>query len=355
MKTLESLEALMLRILDLDKRKVDLVADTRSMSLASNGSVRLDVDTETALEAFELNPHARGQLATDLGIPKKYFDRMVTDAPDLLNANVNHWLASEPERRMVRGFRDPSDPALIEGRAWLSDRYRRLDHIEIAQRLLPEFENVGTEVQFHQAAITDDRLYIRAVFPRMQTDIKVGDAVQWGVDIRNSEVGSGTFSISGFVLRLLCTNGMTTTDAIKTRHVGRRIEEEGILSNEALLADDTAFWLAARDYLRATVSEVRFEEVVSQLRGTLEGERIAAPITATEVMQQRFSLSDPEREQVLMHLVAGGDLSRWGALNAVTATAKNSESFDRQAELEDLGWAMANLPAKEWEHIAIPS
>jgi hypothetical protein len=359
-RTYESLDALMGRILDLDARKLDLIADTRKMSLVDDGGnlePTLQVDTADGVRTVSMSPYMQGQVATDLKIPKRYFDRMRLDGYPLFTQNLNYWFANEPERRMLRGYipageaKDSFTP--VEGRAWLSDRFRRLDHIEIARRILPEFENIGTEVQFHQAAITDTNLYLRAVFPRMQAAVKKDDLVQWGVEIRNSEVGSGMFKISGFVLRLVCINGMTVADEIRARHVGRRIEDEGVLSDEALRADDKAFWLAARDTLRATISETRFEEIVSQLRETQEGAKIEKPLTATETLQQRFSLSDAEREHLLTNLIAGQDLSRWGALNAMTAAAKSTDTFDRQVEMEGYGWAMATMPVKEWESVAL--
>ena len=58
---------------------------------------------------------------------------------------------------------------------------------------------------FHNAALTDERLYIRAILPDLAADIQAqpgnhtfldrsggGDIVQAGVQIRNSEVGSGS-------------------------------------------------------------------------------------------------------------------------------------------------------------------
>jgi hypothetical protein len=42
----------------------------------------------------------------------------------------------------------------VEGQ---SDRYRRLDNIEIATKLLPEFGRLSEEVEFHNASITDER------------------------------------------------------------------------------------------------------------------------------------------------------------------------------------------------------
>jgi hypothetical protein len=292
-----------------------------------------------------------GQMATDLSIPKRYFDRMKVDAPELFQRNVHHWLYQEPKRRMIRSWSLTSDETNYNGRAWLSDRYRRLDNIEIATKLLPEFERLPGEVSFHNASITEERFYLRAVFPKMEKEVKLGDAVQWGVQIRNSEVGAASFAIESFLLRLVCLNGMVVAKVMNARHLGKRLDD--VLSDEAVEADDHAFWLAARDTLRASLDEAAFESVVATLRETTEGEKITSPIAATKRLASTLSLSDEEHEAVLLNLANGGDMSRWGALNAVTATAHAVKSFDRGVELEEMGWALAEMPRRDWERIAV--
>lgn len=355
-------EQMFAEILRQDSLKLDVVADTRRISsvvapVSEDGpnQIVLDVDPQAGdVASFVLGPHARGQVASDLGIPKKYFDRMLAEAPTLLKSNVNHWLFNQPERRLVRGFKaTPEGGPFGTGRAFLSDRYRRLDNIEIAKRLFPVFDEIEG-LTFHQAQLTDTKFYLRALLPSLEREIKVGDAVQAGVEIRNSEVGSGALVIQPFVLRLICTNGMTVNDfAARKLHVGKRIEDETFYSDEAVEADDNAFWLVARDNLRSALTEVRFEEIVARLAEIVHGDKIQAPIAATEQLQQRFGLTDGEREAVLRNLVSEGDLSQWGLLNAVTATAKEVDDFDRQADLEALGWDIAQLDSKQWAAVAV--
>jgi hypothetical protein len=349
---ISTLDRLMERVLEEERRKYDLLADTRRMSVSTvdENDVLLDVDGEgRETESFLLNDHALGQMATDLGIPKRYFDRMKVEAFDLFRLNVHHWMYQEPNRRMIRAKRADSGPPTA--RAWLSDRYRRLDNIEIATKLLPEFSRLGTDVTFHNAAITDTRFYLRATFPSMEKAVKVGDPVRWGVQIKNSEVGAGQFDISNFVLRLACTNGMVVSKVMSARHVGKRLGDN--LSDEAITADDKAFWLAARDELRASIDVSRFDEAMEVLKGTTEGAVIDAPIRATERLAKAYSLSESEQEAVLTQLASNGDFSRWGALNAFTAAAKTVDSFDRQVEMEEMGWTLASLSEREWAKLAV--
>lgn len=360
MRTMQNIEQLLARIVAEDSRKHDVIADTRRMSVIvpgaegpDAGKTILDLDGQDGLTSFEMTDHALGQVSTDLGIPKRYFDRMRSDAPGLFTTNLHHWLYNEPKARMIRGLTNGDDP--MTGRAWMSDKFRRLDNMEIARTLLPEFDNLGTQVEFHQAAVTDTRLYIRALFPQIERDVKkVGDTVRWGVEIKNSEIGAGSLTISGFILVLTCTNGMTATKALNARHVGKR-EDEGVLSNEALAADDVAFWLAARDTLRHTCSETAFAEICDRL-DDLSETQVISPVAATKVLANEIGLTDEEQENVMLSLAAdpnGIGRGQWGMLNAITAVAQTVESFDRQAELEGIGWQVANMSDRAWEKVAL--
>lgn len=357
-----------------DQLKVDLLADTRKMSASvDEGAVLVNVDRPGGdVASFALNDHALGQISSDLEIPKRYFDRMKTAAPDLLVTNVNHWLSHEPQKRMLRGFKPEGDSPHGTGRGWVSAGYKRLDYIEVARNIFPVFKDIPG-LTFHQAQITPTKLYLRAVLPGVSFDIKppaghvpgtyveggtagmhVGDVLQAGIEIRNSEVGASQLEINPFVFRLICLNGMVVREyGTQRRHVGKRITEEQFYRADTLEADDKAFWLKARDDAAAVLSEVRFNEIAAKLAETIHGEKIEAPIAATEELAQRFSFTDEERDRVLRNLADAGDFSQWGALNAVTAAAKDSATFDRQAELETIGWDVAQLTPKEWATIAV--
>ena len=99
-KTLEALGAELQR--QRNARK-DFVADTRQLIFfTENGKSRLTFTTGDSLLEFGVNPLAHQQISARLGIPLKYYQRMQTEAPALLDENVNNWLQNAPERRMLR-------------------------------------------------------------------------------------------------------------------------------------------------------------------------------------------------------------------------------------------------------------
>ena len=85
--------------------KADFVADTRKLEFVPNGhGPRLAIEGHGI---YDVTGHAHRQVGERIGIPAKYYDRMLADAPELLLANVNHWFAHKPEQRMVRTLEGP--------------------------------------------------------------------------------------------------------------------------------------------------------------------------------------------------------------------------------------------------------
>lgn len=324
--------------------KRDFLADTREQTLLNASDLHLP-----GLGKFEVSPLAHGQIADHLGIPRRYYERLRERHPRLLDINVNDLFRAEPALRMVR---------TLDGRAraFLSDRYRRLDHWELAEEVIFPVFGEFPEVQFVSTEITETRLYIKAVAPRIAAEVTKGDVVQAGVVISNSEVGLGALMVKPLIYRLVCTNGMIADGGTRRYHVGRQIEPDeavyGLLREETLAADDRAFWLKVRDVVRGVVTQARFDALVDRLRESTKTETMASPSAGVRELAKRFSLDDGQQASVLHHLTLGGDLSQWGAINAVTRTSQDVADYDEATRLETTGGAILAMAASEWRSVA---
>lgn len=334
--------------------KHDVVADTRSIALAvkphNSEEVGPNLTMRVGDTAHEVNEIAHSQIASRLDIPAKYYNRMLAKSPELLANNVNHWLDKNPERRLVR---------MLDGkvRAFLSDRYARLENEQLANTVLPILMEDPT-VQIVSCEITEARMYIKAVFPKIQGEVVKGDVVQAGISISNSEVGQGSVKIEPLIYRLVCSNGMIINDArFSARHVGSRIGDDAnlisVLSEEAIRADDNAVLLKTRDVVRASFDEVRFQRHLTQMVDATMDRLEGNPAEAVKVLAKKESLTEFESGSILRHLIEGADVTRWGLLNAVTRTAQDVSSYDRATDLETLGGNLLNLDRKEWNTYAM--
>lgn len=197
----------------------------------------------------------------------------------------------------------------------------------------------------------------RLVTPLVKHEMAPGDVVQAGVVVSNSEVGHGTLSVQPLLYRLVCRNGLIASDrTLRKTHVGRSIGTDDevitVFKDDTLLADDKAFFLKVRDVVEAAVSEATFLQAAHKLQKTLGIRLVGDPVNTVEVLANRYTLNDTERAGVLRYLIAEGDLSGYGLVNAVTHYSQEVEDYDRATEFEALGGRLIELQAAEWKGLA---
>lgn len=303
-------------------------------------------------EVFGTTSLFHRQVASALGIPAKYYDLMQAQKPELLAENVNSWFADKPSSYMVRSMDYGAGQV---ARALLSERYRRIDNMEIATAVLPLFAG-NDQYEVMSCEVTENRLYLKVVNHRLEMEVRKGDIVQAGVMISNSEVGLGAVSIQPLVYRLVCTNGMVVNDMGERRHhVGRQakaVEDSfALYSDETMEAEDKAFLLKLRDTTMAAIDEAHFSQVVGRLQ-----ESMAVPITGrvqdvVQLTAQSYGINTEEQEGILKYLIEGGNLSLYGLSNAVTRASQDVVSYDRATTLEGIGWQVATMEPQQWKQI----
>lgn len=333
------------------REKHDYLVDTRQMRFDAEGETTMMslINEQTGVTtALRINSVAHSQIGQTLGIPSKYYDKMKKDNPRLLAENINSWFNVEPKVRMVRSLGDTM-------RALLSDKYRRIDNYEVAQTVLPIIVDMQ-DARVESCEVTDERMYIKVVNPRLTTEVTPGDIVQSGILISNSEVGMGSLTIQPLVYRLVCSNGMVVNDA-KTRkyHVGRGNEagdDFTLYTTDTMKLDDMALMAKVRDTVRAVVDQTRFEKVVAMMRQAKDAKIVSSNIPAMiELAGTEFGFTKQEGIGILDHLIKGGDLSLYGLANAVTRSAQDVESYDRSTAMESIGYDILGMSASKWNRL----
>jgi len=345
MKQGRSISDLALELERQAEAKKDFMVPVSAMGMQGNGQISFGESP------VEFTRHAHGQVADFLGIPRSYYEKMRKENHfELLSENVNHWLSThQDKKRMIRtldGY----------GRAFLSSRYRRLDNKEVAETVLPVL--VDQEVQIMSSEITDRKMFIKAVFPKIQGDVAEGDVVQSGIIISNSEIGAGSLLVQPLIYRLVCENGMILPDSkLNKYHIGRVNSPESkiahLLTSETLDANDKAFFLSVRDVVKSCFEIDLFNGSLNKLREAsgikIESKKIEKVV---EVTQKKFNISESNGSSILQHLIEGGDLSKYGLANAVTRASSDVENYDDATDMEEIGGKIINLTSGEWKTIS---
>ena len=321
----------------------DFLADTGRLELTSRGNTsQLTITMGKEKKIFTVGELAHQQIASRLQIPYRYYQKMQQEFPELLDENVNAWFDENPERRMVR---------TLDGRvrAFLSDRYRRLDNLELCAAVLPVIQDMkGASIE--SCDVTETHMYLKVVNKKLKAEVAVGDVVQAGFVISNSEVGLGSLRVEPLVFRLVCKNGLICKDYSQKRyHVGRQAtasEDDAyeLYSDETLRQDDKAFFMKVQDTVRCAVDEAKFMLTVDAMKRAMHIPLEHDPVKEVEVLADRFPLNQGERGNILRQLFLGKDLSRYGLVNAVTAASKFCDSYERATDLERMGGELLALP-----------
>lgn len=353
------------------RSKLDVLADTREAvrmvemeEYPDHVAMVVLQSDQSELQRFSITDNAHRQIAGWLSIPWTYYKRLLNDHRDLVITQVNALFEREPGTRMLR---------TMDGkcRAFMSNGYKRLDHDTILAKTLPALYSKNGELPAHKVLashIDDNDMRIRVVWTDDALAQDIGDAphgkgrdiVMPGFEIGNSETGRGSLFVRGFFYRSYCDNGCVWgigDNAIEFRrtHIGGRLKTAGadILSQETLRKDDEAILAVMTDIMKSMGSRDFIQKMGDTLRALRGGQQIANPVPAVQVLAKEVGLRESELDKVVENLIADGDLSRWGALNAITAVANSDEvTQERAFELEEIGASLITMQLSQWRKIA---
>ena len=314
-------------------------------------------------DSLAIQPYAHGQVANHLGIPKQYYDRMLTAAPHLLTNNVNYWMETSGLKRMVRTLDD-------EVRAYVSDRYRILDNYDLIEAVLPRISDAGGQVE--SSEITERRMYLKVIVPDKiaeippagVTDWKWGsghtaiDVVQPGIVLSNSEVGAGSLQVQPAIHTVRCTNlAVFRQHGERKYHVGRSQvgDDANALwrhyTDETRQLADQTFFAQMADIVTAALDGAIFDEIVTELRTARGMTFEQKPEEMVEITGNRFQLSETEKGGLLQHIIQQGENTQYALSNALTAMSQDVEDYERASDIERFGGTVIELQPSQWREL----
>jgi len=328
-------------------RREDFIVPPKKLRLATHNGLHLEFNNHS----YPCNDIAHNQIAAFCGMSARYYDALRFNNPKLLTDNVNYWFETKPRReRLVR-----TDGQRV--RVFLSGQYEIIDHDVFFDAAWPVLEHIEG-VETVSAQLTASRLYVELRFPRVAGEPRVGDVVQLGVVLTNSDVGLGPVSIEPFVYRLMCTNGLVMPFAIPGSRL-RLVHARHILSRGGVL-DPRATPRERRRQLRELVLRSvqlllrpeSFQRLLAAMRQAAESAELMRPEEAVRQVTRIFRLAGREAELVAYNLDRDRDRTRWGLANAITRVANDHPRYDRAVQLQEIGGLVLVMGERRWIDIA---
>jgi hypothetical protein len=322
-------------------------------------------DDGVGLGTATLNPtrEFESQLAERLDVPARYIEKMRgAEVLDLLDSNVNEWMRRSEKNWFVRGFLDwQSDHGIA--RAFLSDRYAMIDHIDAVTATLDGIVAAGIDPAGLEVSgdLSASRLRLKIVAPEITAQAPAflrayrnpttgdggDDAIQAGAVLTNSETGMGAHQLAPQITVRVCKNGMTrTVDALRHVHLGKTLEAGRIAwSADTQRANIALIREQAKDAITAFLSTDYLEQVAQEL-DEQGSKMLDRPVEVIEKIGSSLGYTKDEQQTILNLFTRGGDTSSGGVVNAFTALARDTEDPARAMEIEEEAFAILALAAQ---------
>ena len=369
-------------------RKLDVVAPASTIRadlgrvVISGAEAQLDLNGVTDVDGvYRPTPVCLEGVAAKLNVPTSYLKRCHDERPDIFDANVNGWLhgsdrplpgaetpipnLADDRSFLVRCFQANDDGDGGIARAFLSDSYKPIDHLDSLTACLEGIHEAGIDVSFGGCDITERRMRVRVVAPdvaalapvllggyrspfdgadearrermRRHGFLDRGDeqTVFAGFDLTNSETGGGAFTITPVLIVKVCLNGLTiTADALRSVHLGARLDD-GLIR----WSDDTRRQTVdlVRSQTRDAVSTFLDVEYVQAKVAEMEakaGVEVEDPQATVERVTSQLRIPESHRTTVLSHFIRGGQTTAGGIMQAVSSAAQEIDDPDTAAEVE---------------------
>lgn len=388
--------------------KVDVVAPAETLRVKDGSFVLSGLDPEITDEgvtdpngSYRPTAAADGDVAEKLGIGGRYIRKLRSERVDLYDLNVNGLLRGK-SRRLVSGETEVIHPAdsrsfllrLFRGedgnegvlRAMLSDRYGRVDHLDLIMAVLSGIRDAGVDVQIRECDLTESYMRVRAFSPQVSalaptllgnyrnpfanpemekarqeisrwTRIADNEGMGYdngelanqvvfaGFEFSNSETGSGSVRFAPRMLVRVCKNGLTLPAfAVKQTHLGARMDEgwnfevqgKALEVITAQAKQKVTEWLSP-DFLASRVNEIEAKA----------GAEVSEPAKTMKVVAKRFELSETEQDGILAHFIFGGSLTAGGIANAITSFSQTVPNAERAEALDNVALAALDLVAAQ--------
>jgi hypothetical protein len=331
-------------ITELERQKAnsyDLVVPTQSIVATVNAeqnTINLDFPmADGSFKSHGITQYCHGQIADKTGIPKRYYDRMLSEQKlDLLTRNINTWMPDK-DKRLIRVLDN-------QARALLSDRYRILNNLDVLYASMEEFTKVQDQfrisIEIQRTDLSETYLYLKAVSTNLYGLVtyykeRSPAKVYGGIVISNSEVGAGAFSVKPYMVLESSGNSIICEQSFRQVHLGRELDVGFIdWSAETRSLEDKTIWSKIRDRILGTFNPKVFQAWLDEISQVAYIE-VPLPTVAVDNVIRQFELPKTMKD-TLINQFAKETPTQWGLAMAVSSLAQQEKNYDDQIKLEEI-------------------
>lgn len=346
----------------------DSLVDAHGLQFRANGSVRMAVEgqrknpesgsVEEVTFDWDLHRNALGQVAQRADMPMSYVNKLLQGPKptkrnpepqipqwkrELLAHNLHEIYQHRPKgtKYLVRAVDG-------QARGFLSANYRRIDSRPLIEAFMGSAGELGAV--FLDGVATDTRVAMKAMLPMVFEPVP-NEVMCFGIQFENSDFGVGALYCRPFMWRLWCTNRATLEDAIAQVHLGKRMTNADIFSEETIRLDLKTHISAVGDVVKRYLSPDKVESMCATIKTADENKvewdsvnrNLLNHLTKAEQEEARDMF---ESDKVEIETLPEAK-SEWRLSNIFSFLAGKADDADRKMELERVAGRIIDTTAKE--------
>lgn len=297
---------------------------------------------------YPLRATAHQQMAQELDIPWKYYQRCLAEDPNLLLPQLQFWLARVDKKYFIRTLGGWA-------RAILSPNYLPLNSEELfllAFKAAEETESEIIRAQLSETRFTlaivkhgwAEQVYQDGSFTR----VKDGEVAPM-LSFANSDVRRGGLSAKDGLYTYTCTNHCVWMEVYNRRHIGSAADDGWEHDTEVRRLSAQLVWSKMTAAVRLAFKRDTYEAKLAKLRGAANA-MVEKADEAVQFLGAEYAFTDDELTRVLNEFASPRrntqDGSILGLVNAITSTAQDLP-LERSQILEEAAGAILMKPLPE--------
>ena len=279
--------------------------------------------------SYDLTDWAFSQACNSLGMPARYEKKLAGRMPAMVQQQFNYW-KNELNKDVLLRTKDNNI------RGFLSTGYAPYNNENLVEQLHSMGNSYGDPIA---CCLNDHIFHLRFVdsseeYDAGQTVHQVGDILQKGVDVLNSEVGACSVVVTPMVYRLVCTNGLRTwsrdedfTGETKFRHYKKSEADFQALVEKSM-----------EEALKKNGKMA--ERFITAKNFALD----ADPNKIIEDLLKKDKATQKTIQRAKEEFLLEPEMNMYGIINSITAAAKGFEKIEDRVHLESYaGKVLASL------------
>ena len=295
---------------------------------------------------YEFTQHALAQLMEKLRVDIRTARYILQRSPEEATKLVNALLKKKGDETMLLRTFAGTDSNPV-ARSFLSPSYKILDHEDVLETMLPVLAESEGQWESVRAGSSDQRMLFSFKSRTITADaspLGLGDITALGVQLTNSEVGSGSASLS----QLLWTLTVDTKDKIKTATLAELSDSLAAYSSVDSFNAQVALFTDAHD------NEVPLESLTSTEQRLALCARVAVATGGNK--KDSFSILEALSATTSQAGYVGRPISQATIANAVTGVANSPDrGIDDQEQWQRGGARILALSSRAWRTLVEPT